>query len=102
MVGRTSQSASPPAPLGKGSQGACDLAAALEEVLQQPGAVFAQNPGIDRRAVAVIFAEQIDHAAAGAGEGLPGAKDQGGDPGVDDGPGAHGAGLQGYIQGAAA
>ena len=44
--------------------------------------------------------EQAAYTAAGAALFVPGAVDHPGDPGIDDGAGAHGAGFQGHIQGA--
>ena len=47
-----------------------------------------------------ILHEQVQHAAAGAHLSVPGAVIHPGDPGIENGPGAHGAWLQGHIQGA--
>ena len=72
-----------------------------EEVPEEGGAVSLPDAGVDPGLVAEALEEQVDHAAAGAGDRFPSAVDHRGDPGVDDGPGAHGAGLQGDGEGAA-
>ena len=51
--------------------------------------------------MAVALGEEVDDAAAGAALLLPRAEDHGGDAGVDDRAGAHGAGLEGDGEGAA-
>ena len=61
-----------------------------EKVLQQGGAVIPQDAGKDRRAVSIALGEQVDDAAAGAGERLPRAEDHDRDTGVDHGSGREG------------
>ena len=48
--------------------------------------------------VGEVLHKEVQHAAAGAHGPVPGAVEHPADAGVDDGPGAHGAGLQGDVQ----
>ena len=61
----------------------------------------AEDTGIDLRMVPVVFKEQVDDAAAGAGDGVARAEDKAGDAGVDYRAGAHRAGLERHIHRAA-
>lgn len=72
----------------------CRSANIIEELREDAGAVFAEHSAVHRRPVAVVFLEEVYHAADGAASGLARAVDDGGEPGVDYGPGAHGAGFE--------
>ena len=73
----------------------------LKELLQKFLALCLTDAGKDRGVMAVVFREEVNHAAAGAAVFLPGTKDNAREAGADDRTGAHGTGFEGDIQAAA-
>lgn len=74
----------------------------VEEVEQQLSAFLGTDSADDLDAVqGVAVADEIPQGATGPGFGVPGAEDDGVDPGQGGRPGAHGAGFEGDDEGAA-
>lgn len=77
-------------------------AVSSEEGVEEGGAVGFEDAAADLGAVVeAAVADDVPEGADGAGLGLPGAEDEAGDAGQDEGAGAHGAGLDGHGEGAA-
>ena len=68
-----------------------------KKLAQERGALVGAHAGIYRRAVSVALAEQIYHAAAGAGERVARTEYYGRYARIDYRAGAHGAGLERHI-----
>jgi len=79
------------------------LSAALaEEVGEQRAALFGEQAGGDFDAVVKLrVVDDGEYGAAGAGLGVGRGVDEACDAGVEDGAGAHGAGFEGDVEGAA-
>lgn len=73
-----------------------------KEIAEQLRTFLFQNPRADDGGVVKGHHKQVGHRPGTAGLGVPGAVDHPVQPRVDDGPGAHRAGLQRHIQLAAA
>src|SRR4029453_14599161 len=70
-----------------------------EEGAEQGGPVVGQDAAVDLDPVGEAgVADQVEQGGDGAGLGVVGAEDEGGDPGLDQGAGAHGAGFEGDHQ----
>jgi hypothetical protein len=78
------------------------IAAGGEEGTEQSGAVAGEDAAVDLDAVGEAgVADEVEQGGDGAGPRVVGGEDEPGDPGLDEGAGAHGARLQGDDQGAA-
>jgi len=77
-------------------------AGGAEELAEDGAAGLGEHAGADRHAVVEAgVVAQREQAAGGAGLGVGGAVDEAGDAGVDEGSGAHRAGLEGDVEGGA-
>lgn len=78
------------------------LAVVFEEVLEEGGAVVAEDSAVDFYGVVeFLVAEDVVDAADCSCFFFPGSHDEGGDAGEEDGSGAHEAGFEGDGEGAA-
>ena len=74
-----------------------------EKVAEHAAALFGEEAGGDFDSVVELgVVHDGEDAAAGSGFGVVGGVDEAGDAGVEDGSGAHGAGFEGDVEGAAA
>ena len=72
----------------------------MKEFLEQSGALRLQHPAVNAGVVVEALLKEVEHRPAAARLVILRPVVYGRDAGVDDGPGAHGAGLQGDVEGA--
>ena len=76
------------------------LAASREEALEQGSGFSGEKAGYDLNAMVELSGrEDFETGAEGATLGVVGGIYEAWDAGLNDGAGAHGAGLQGYVKG---
>ena len=80
----------------------CKLAAGPEEAGEEKGGLWGEEAGCKPHFVVEHgVVEDGEDRPAGPGFGVWGGVDEAGDAGVEEGAGAHGAGLEGGVEGAA-
>src|SRR4051812_10261468 len=73
-----------------------------EKIAQHPTALLGEHSSADLSAVIELrMIHDLENAAAGSGLGVVGGIHEADDAGVQDSAGAHGAGLEGDVEGAA-
>ena len=69
------------------------FAQGVEKFLEQRGTFLPEDAAVEPGLVVEVLHKEVEDGAAGSGLFIPCAVADALEPGVDDGPGAHGAGL---------